>query len=193
MVAASRHPRRQRWRRAGGECPQREAETPQQEGRTPLPRDPTRGFEPRTPTAGCCRGGPPSGDTHAVPVPGRATPWAAGASYGRAGSPEKAAKRRREAGAGGAHFFGSRIIALQLPTSGSVGPQQRCTQSDPDCCCSLVLRPKRSLCETKAGKEPCCHYAKPKREPRGTVQLARTRGPPRANTKRYDVRVNSAD
>ena len=43
---------------AGGERPQREAESPQQERRTLL-RDPTRGIEPRTPTAGCCRGGPP--------------------------------------------------------------------------------------------------------------------------------------
>ena len=42
LAAASRRRRRQRWRRAGGEGPQREAETPQQEGRTPLPRDPTR-------------------------------------------------------------------------------------------------------------------------------------------------------
>ena len=65
-------------------------------------RGPTRGIEHRTPTAGCCRGGPPSGDKCTAPVPGRAIPWAAGASYGRAGSPEMAAKRRREAR--GPHF-----------------------------------------------------------------------------------------
>ena len=40
LAAASRRRRRQRWRRAGGEGPQREAETPLQEGRTPLPRGP---------------------------------------------------------------------------------------------------------------------------------------------------------
>ena len=56
-----------------------------------MPRGPTRGIEPRTPTAGCCRGGPPSGGKRTAPMPGHATPRAAGASYGRAGSPEKAA------------------------------------------------------------------------------------------------------
>ena len=40
LAAASRRRRRQRSRRAGGEGPQREAETPLQEGRTPLPRGP---------------------------------------------------------------------------------------------------------------------------------------------------------
>ena len=59
-VAAPRRRRRRRWRRAGGEGAQQEADTPQQQGRTPVPRGPTRGIEPRTPTAGCCRGGPPS-------------------------------------------------------------------------------------------------------------------------------------
>ena len=71
-------------------------------GVPPCRGDPTRGIEPRTPTAGCCLGGPPPGEKRAVPVPGRPTPWAAGASCGRAGSPEKVAKRRREAG--GLHF-----------------------------------------------------------------------------------------
>ena len=56
-----------------------------------MPQGPTRGIEPRTPTAGCCRGGPPSGGKRTAPMPGHATPRAAGASYGRAGSPEKAA------------------------------------------------------------------------------------------------------
>jgi len=36
--------------------------------------DPTRGIEPRTPTAGCCRGGPPSGERCTASVPGHATP-----------------------------------------------------------------------------------------------------------------------
>ena len=62
-------------------------------GGASVPRGPTRGIEPRTPTAGCCRGGPPSGDNCGVPVPCPAIPRAAEASYGRAGSPEKATKR----------------------------------------------------------------------------------------------------
>ena len=57
-------------------------------GVPPCRGDPTRGIEPRTPTAGCCRGGPPSGDKRTAPVPSRVTPRAAGTSYGRAGSPE---------------------------------------------------------------------------------------------------------
>ena len=63
-------------------------------GGASVPRGPTRGIEPRTPTAGCCRGGPPSGDNCGVPVPCPAIPRAARASYGRAGSPEKATKWR---------------------------------------------------------------------------------------------------
>ena len=69
-----------------------------------MPRGPTLGIEPRTPTAGCCRGGPPSGDNCGVPVPCPAIPRAARASYGRAGSPEKATKWRvRGRGGHGKH------------------------------------------------------------------------------------------
>ena len=59
-----------------------------------MPRGPTRGIEPRTLTAGAAEA-----DHHreecAVPVPCRATPRSSRGKDGRAGRPQKAAKRQR--------------------------------------------------------------------------------------------------
>ena len=127
LTAASRRRRRQRWRRAGGEGPQREAETPQQESQ----RDPCRGtrheesnLKPQQLGAAgaehhrgnseqCpCRAAPPHGQ------PGQATA-------------ERAAQRRPPYGSARPEglTFDSLVMALELPTSGTLRPQLRCSRS----------------------------------------------------------------
>ena len=93
----------------------------------PPPAAPTRGIEPRTPTAGCCRGLDHHRGRSAQPL------CQAAPSHGQPGqaTAERAAHRRRPNGGvrPEAHTFDSRVMALKLPTSGTaptlVQPESR--------------------------------------------------------------------
>ena len=81
-----------------------------------MPRGPTRGIEPRTPTAGAA-----GADHHR----GRSAqpPCQAAPSHGQPGkaTAERAAQRRPPKGGERpeAHTFDSRVMAFELPTSGT--------------------------------------------------------------------------
>ena len=87
-------------------------------------RGTTREIKPRTPTAGCCRGGPPSGEKRAVPVPGRANPWQRaaplpprplpGAAAGLAGLPRPRPAAAAGAGASGAACHGLLLLRVAV-------------------------------------------------------------------------------